>query len=204
MVGPLEPSDRRSAERLLAAAFRDNPLNEAVIGAGPGRRLRANAHGMRALFAAALGHADLRVVRPSIGLGPAGVLLAVPPYEFPLPPPPLGDRIRSWLGQGWRVSRRWAYVYDALTRVHPLEPHWYLGVLGVDPVFQRRGLGSRLLRHWVRGVDADVLPAYLETDRPENVAFYGGSGFEVCREVDVLGVRVWCMWRAARARAGED
>ena len=38
---------------------------------------------------------------------------------------------------------------------------------------------------------------YLETDRPENVAFYRRFGFEIRDEILVLGVRNYLMWRPA-------
>ena len=90
---------------------------------------------------------------------------------------------------------RWARVYKTLEAVHPQEPHWYLGVLGVDPDFQGRGLGTALLNAFLRRVDSDCAPSYLETDRRENVPFYERVGFETVREVSVLDVPVWCMWR---------
>ena len=55
-------------------------------------------------------------------------------------------------------------------------PHWYLSVLGVEPSQQGRGIGSTLLRDWLGQVDGDEMPAYLETDRRENVAFYARWG----------------------------
>jgi hypothetical protein len=42
---------------------------------------------------------------------------------------------------------------------------------------------------------------YLETDRSENVSFYGRFGFETIGEVSVLGVRNYLMWREKRAAA---
>lgn len=201
-MGPLHAEERPAAVRVLAAAFRDNPLNVAVIGEGERRRLRANRFGMRALLATAFDHARLLAARSDAG-GPSGVLLAVAPRRFPLPPPPTWERVRCAAGQGLRVGRRWARVYETLERVHPVEPHWYLGVLGVAPASQRAGVGSALLAGWLRGVDADAAPAYLETDRPENIAFYGRVGFEVRGELEVLGARVWCMWRPPRRDEGE-
>jgi ribosomal protein S18 acetylase RimI-like enzyme len=197
-IAPLREVERRRAERLLAEAFRDNPLNVAVIGPGEGRRLRSNLHGMRALLATALGRATVLAARASASGVPDGVLLALAPRRFPLPPPPLRERLRCLAGQGLRVGRRWAQVYEALARVHPVDAHWYLGVLGVAPAAQRSGLGSALLEAWLAGVDRETGAAYLETDRPENLAFYARAGFDVVRELEVLGARVWCMRRPAR------
>ena len=93
---------------------------------------------------------------------------------------------------------RWAQVYRELEAVHPLEPHWYLAVLGIAPQHQRNGNGAALVDAFLEQVDAEASPSYLETDRQENIAFYARAGFEVKREVSVLEVPVWCMWRQAR------
>ena len=179
---------------VLTRAFRDNPLDVAVIGDDPARRERSITHGMRATLRSARGCWTLSVSSPPVG-HPSGILLASPPGLFPLDPPSLLVHLRSVLGQGLRVSTRWGVVYRALEDVHPLEPHWYLSLLGVDPSHQGQGLGRALLTHFLGRVDRDRMPSYLETDRPENVAFYARAGFAVRCELRVLGAPVWCMLR---------
>ena len=197
-VAALATGDRNLAAHLLARAFRDNPLNVAVIGEGaPERRVRANRHSVRALIPVACRHGRVLGARCDGRL--AGVLIATPPYFYPLPPPPLGARLRSLVGQGPRVSRRWREVFEALSAVHPVEPHHYLGTLGVDPPLQRRGVGAALLAGWLAEVDRDRCCAYLETDLPENVAFYERAGFDVEGELAIFGARVWRMRRPAPA-----
>lgn len=242
----LAASEKRDAVWLLARAFRDNPLNAAVISGGPKRRLRANVHGMRALMASPdprpimlaahtpapqsapqggdlgardpnahpggrLGGGDLGARDPNTrdpntrnpdtdpgGGGSAslsGILFGVPPYCWPVQGAPLGVQVLSWVGQGPATVRRWSQVYELLERIHPLEPHWYLGILGVEPDRQNAGLGTALLRSWLARVDEEDAASYLETDRAENVGFYRRVGFEVVNEQRVLGVGVWCMWR---------
>jgi ribosomal protein S18 acetylase RimI-like enzyme len=70
-------------------------------------------------------------------------------------------------------------VLEQMDRTHPTFPHWYLPWLAVDPSRQRCGLGSRLLTRGLARVDADHLPAYLETPNPRTVALYERHGFEV-------------------------
>ncbi len=101
------------------------------------------------------------------------------------------------MGQGWRVARRWGKVFEELELLHPLEPHWYLGTLGIDPPEQGQGLGGALLGQWLQNVDREGAPAYLETDREDNLAFYERAGFRVQGEIAILGVPVWCMRRPA-------
>ena len=193
----LADEERPGAEQVLARAFRDSPLNVAVIGTDPERRLRANLHGARALLPVACAH-GLVLAAHEAGVT-RGLLIATPPFAWPLPAPSLRAHLRRVLGQGLRVVRRWGLAFEALARVHPREPHWYLATLGVDPTNQGRGIGSALLARWLEGVDEDAAPAWLETDRQTNVAFYRRAGFEVAHRTEVLGTPVWCMGRPERA-----
>jgi ribosomal protein S18 acetylase RimI-like enzyme len=179
---------------VLARAFRDNPLNVAVIGTeDPGRRLRSNAAGARTLLSAVEGRGEAWCARS--GERVVGALVGMPPHAYPPPLPSLACRLRCLLGQGWRVARRWAQVFQALDALHPIEPHWYLGSLGVDPDHHGRGVGTALLRHWLARADDDGTGVYLETDLLENVGFYERMGFVVVQEAEILGIRVWCMHR---------
>jgi len=195
VVDALEPAAFGEAAALLARAFRDNPLNVAVIGAlaSPLRRERCNAVIMRNLLRGAGARGVLLGARYAGVL--AGVLVAAPPFTFPFPAPSFGGQLRSLLVQGLRVASRWREVFERLEQQHPLEPHDYLGLLGVEPSLQGRGIGAAVLRHWIAQVDRDGLPAYLETDRPENLRFYARAGFGIQNELDMLGARVWCLRR---------
>jgi GNAT superfamily N-acetyltransferase len=180
----------------LAEAFRDNPLNVAVIGGAPRRRLRSNRVGMRQLLPVACRHG---LVLRAGATGPDGVLIATPPGRYPLPAAPILARLRALAAQGLPVQVRWGRVFTHLDRLHPREPHWYLATLGVAPSARSRGLGHALLRVLLDRADREAVPCYLETDRRENVAFYAPAGFAVARESSVLGVRIWHMWRARRS-----
>jgi ribosomal protein S18 acetylase RimI-like enzyme len=70
-------------------------------------------------------------------------------------------------------------VLDQMDEGHPTFPHWYLPWLGVRPTMQGGGLGGRLLTHCLTKVDADHVPAFLETPNPRTVSFYERHGFEV-------------------------
>lgn len=79
---------------------------------------------------------------------------------------------------------------------HPNEPHWYLALLGVEPSQQGHGLGSALLKPVLERCDTDITPAYLETQKPENLPFYERFGFRVLNEVRCAdSPPVWLMWR---------
>jgi len=201
-IEPLKVRESAEAAEVLARAFRDNPLNLVVIGPrSASRRLRANREGMRSLLPVACDHG--LVLGARLGGTLAGALIATPPHGYPLPPAALGARLRTLLVQGPRVTSRWNRVFHALHALHPAEPHAYLGTLGVGPALQRRGVGTALLARWLQATDRDGVPTYLETDKRENLAFYGQAGFEVERETEVLGARVWCLRRPAPTPASE-
>ena len=166
-----------------------------MIGSSAGGRLRANLHGMRAHLPQAERYGLLLSSRAEERL--VGVLSSTPPGAYPLPPPSMAIRLRCLLGQGFRVAHRWAGVYELLRDHHPVDRHWYLGTLGVDPELWGQGIGTGLLSAWLRMVDADGAPAYLETDAAGNLRFYERAGFEVVEEIWALGVRIWTMRRPA-------
>lgn len=90
-------------------------------------------------------------------------------------------------------------VFGELMAEHPSGPHWHLAFLGVDPSRQGQGAGSALLKHTLRRVDEEHLPAYLESSNPKNVPLYMRHGFEVVRELRVgSSPPLYPMIRAAR------
>ena len=97
---------------------------------------------------------------------------------------------------------RLAAMRKAMDDLHPLErPHAYLWFLGVRPEAQGMGVGSRLLRAGLAKVDAQGLPAYLESSSPANVPLYQRHGFEVMREFRARpdAPPAWAMWREPQA-----
>ncbi len=58
-------------------------------------------------------------------------------------------------------------------------PHWYLGIIGVDPIYQGKGYGSKLLKMKLAEIDEQNLPCYLHTENERNVKFYEHFGFEL-------------------------
>jgi len=205
-VTRLEAEGWPEAARVLSRAFRENPLTVAVMGGAREERERRNVAGMRAVLEASAPHGAVLQIADPADRGQraghcAGVLVATAPGAFPLPPPPLRAQLRAVLAQGLRVALRWRRVFEDLSRHHPPEPHWYLGLLGVDPHHQGRGFGRALLAAWLRGVDEGAGAAWLETDREQNVRFYSAAGFSVRGRLDVFGAPVWLMHRPPAASA---
>ncbi|HWP66515.1 MAG TPA: GNAT family N-acetyltransferase [Candidatus Limnocylindria bacterium] len=76
-------------------------------------------------------------------------------------------------------------TFEQMGRWHPDEPHWYLPLIGVEPVAQGRGLGSEFPRHAVARCDETSTPAYLESSNPRNIPLYQRFGFEILGEIGV-------------------
>lgn len=100
------------------------------------------------------------------------------------------------------VSSRTTDVVELLRRfgeAHPRhEPHYYLSLLGVGDGSRGRGFGMALLRENLDRIDAEQMPAYLESSNPGNNPRYESLGF-----VPVVSFRapgdgpvVTGMWRA--------
>lgn len=93
------------------------------------------------------------------------------------------------------VSAGW----DAFAAAHPEERCWYLSLLATAPHRRGSGLGMQLVEGHLARVDAEGLPAYLESTNPGNVARYRRAGFEPDGAFDLPeGPQVDRMWRAAR------
>lgn len=102
----------------------------------------------------------------------------------------------------WRVERLVA-LRDRLVEHTPPEPHWHLNMIATHPDWQRRGLAAALMRTVFAIADDAGVPCYLETETPENVAYYRHHGFDVRTEWDVAtddseGPHMWGMLRPAR------
>jgi GNAT superfamily N-acetyltransferase len=188
----------RETTRVLARAFDDSPL---MVHCFPSDRHRPSI--LRSFFRVAIRDAfafgsvyaardDDRVLGAAVWLPPG----AYPPSTLRQVRQLTGTfKIGPLAPRSVQPSLRYL---RATEQAHPKSPHWYLAVLGVDPAHQGRGLGGRLLEPGLTRADADGLPAYLETDKERNLAFYARHRFGL---VDTLwpdrdaGPPEWTMWR---------
>ncbi len=128
-------------------------------------------------------------------------------------------RWRIPLGAQLRMSPRLVWIFGArrlpeivrglnlIEHEHPdTVPHWHLGILGTDPVAQGHGVGSAVMAPILARCDTEGVPAYLESSKHANIAFYRRHGFEVTDKISLPdGPDLWGMWREPRAPdGGED
>jgi GNAT superfamily N-acetyltransferase len=93
---------------------------------------------------------------------------------------------------------------ETLTTIHPHEPHWYLGVVGVRRERRGQGLGGAVIRAILDDPIAMGLPAYLVTATERNLAIYGRLGFDVVAETDIHGgPHIRGMWRSPALSSDE-
>ena len=92
---------------------------------------------------------------------------------------------------------RAAGLVERIQRAEAPAHYRYLFVLGVDPVHQRKGWGSTLLRETMRGFGDPTTPCYLETFAADNVPFYQGHGFRVVKEIRLVNTDL-TMWALLR------
>jgi ribosomal protein S18 acetylase RimI-like enzyme len=76
-------------------------------------------------------------------------------------------------------------VLEQMGNYHPIEPHWYLPMIGVDPSQQGKGYGSALMQHALIRCDRENKLAYLESANPRNVPLYKRLGFEILATIQI-------------------
>lgn len=70
-------------------------------------------------------------------------------------------------------------VLEQMEAAHPKDPYWCVPWLGVDCARQGASFGSGLISQCLVRIDADHMPAFLETPNPRTVPFYERHGFRV-------------------------
>jgi ribosomal protein S18 acetylase RimI-like enzyme len=115
---------------------------------------------------------------------------------------PLSQILLEAAPSGLAFRRRLLHALGTQLQIERLhathsQPHWYLAYLGARHDRQGQGLGSQLLREVLAPLDADGVPAYLESSNERNLPLYERNGFRVVGELQALGdgPTIWRMWR---------
>ncbi len=98
---------------------------------------------------------------------------------------------------GIRRFMRLGRGFDDMKSQHPIQPHYYLYLLGVHPGCQSQGLGAALLDVMLERCDQEQMPAYLEATNPRNISFYQRHGFRITTNFSFGpdGPPLTAMWR---------
>jgi ribosomal protein S18 acetylase RimI-like enzyme len=102
-------------------------------------------------------------------------------------------------------------MWDWISNHFPPERSWYLDHIAVEPERRGNGIGTALIEHGLAFARRDGTPAFLETARPGNVAYYERRGFVSYLDEDAPGggPHIWFMRydpspRAATRQAPTD
>jgi GNAT superfamily N-acetyltransferase len=190
----LNEDTAKEAGALLARAFIDEPIYHAAF---PDRAEREQL--CPPLFAGALRYGCRcgEAWAAGIELGQMrGVLYWVEMPDAAFTPELLAalgwDTVFAQWGEG--LARIVALEEQAITAISTLPERWrYLQLVGVEPGWQGKGLGTMLLRHAVASATAAATPLCLVTDRVENVPLYHRVGFELAAQgvTEETAVRWW-------------
>lgn len=190
-VRPVRDGDVGPLAVALARAFQDDPVTCWVYASE-----RKRPHWSTRFFAWQLRRLMVQDVSWTTEDGAGGAALWALPGRWR---EDAGDTIKLLRLTLLGVLPRLPRVLRGLGQVelrHPSERHMYLAVLGVDPDRQGQGVGSQLIRPGLDLCDRERLPAYLETGKEANLAFYGRHGFQVLDRLDLpKGPPVWFLWR---------
>jgi ribosomal protein S18 acetylase RimI-like enzyme len=180
----LTEGDAEPAGAVLFAAFRDYPLFPYLLPDAAARHRL-----LPAFFVAAVRYGCLCgeawAVAPAAQLAAVALWLPAPGAE---PTPERLERsgmarLPDLLGaDAWgRFEASTGAIEAAQERAVP-PPHRYLWGIGVDPAWQRRGLGGALLRRFRSRAAADGVPACTWTVEAEGVPYYRSHGYDVVAE----------------------
>jgi GNAT superfamily N-acetyltransferase len=92
-------------------------------------------------------------------------------------------------------------LIERFERAHPAQPpHYHLTLLGTHPDHRGHGIGMALLAQTLALIDAEGVPAYLESSNPANDARYERVGFRKVGEFTTPdgAHAVATMWREPR------
>jgi ribosomal protein S18 acetylase RimI-like enzyme len=78
-----------------------------------------------------------------------------------------------------------AAIFERTEHYRPIEPHWYLSLIGVEALHRNSGCGAALLRHRLRQCDRECLRAYLWSSNPLNTTLYQRHGFEILGTIQI-------------------
>ncbi|OCF89193.1 hypothetical protein AW168_16235 [Nocardia brasiliensis] len=195
-IRPMQRTDLAAACDVLGLAFADNPNALAVTRGDRARAARLMRAGARL---GKLGRAAATVLVAERAGQVVGVLNAAP---WPRCQFSAAEQLRlaprMIVLLGTRLPR--AVTAPRVMAGHdPRQPHWHIGPIGVRPDQQGQGIGRRLLTAFLAKVDAERMPAFLETDVARNVLLYQSFGFETIARARIHDVDNHFMWRAGQA-----
>ncbi|MBD9478497.1 GNAT family N-acetyltransferase [Pseudoxanthomonas sp. PXM02] len=188
-------SDLNQAVDRLTHAFAHDPITGFLLQDGP------TYPGRLAQFFALLMRARLALGMPVLVARDGETVHGIVMGNIPSPPAWPADIAQEWENFEKAVPGmvdRLAIYEGLAAQFAPAAPHYYLGVIGVDPALHGQGIGLRLISSFCALSEADGLShgVYLETGEPSNVRFYERAGFVEAGRGTMGDATLWCMYLA--------
>jgi ribosomal protein S18 acetylase RimI-like enzyme len=119
--------------------------------------------------------------------------------------PPPHDYDRRLAEVCGAATERFQHLDELFDANHPHEPHHHLAFLGVGPVHQGSGLGSRLLEHHHATLDRENIAGFLEASSTGSRDLYLRKGYRQLGEPYAVpnGALFWPMWREPRQSSSD-
>jgi GNAT superfamily N-acetyltransferase len=182
----LSENDAERAGSVLARAFRDDPFHAYFLpDAGERDRLFPTLYAGVIRFGCLYGEVWGVAAESESDLVGVAIWLPAPGGEWSqermerAEMPSFADLLGADASE--RLEGPFAVFEAAVEHAAP-HPHWYLSNVGVDPAWQRRGVGGALVRRFAARAAADRVPACFWTVQPANVPFYHQHGFSIAAE----------------------
>jgi ribosomal protein S18 acetylase RimI-like enzyme len=185
------PDDLPAVAACLTSAFYDDPVWGSWTFPDESSRTERLYELMRFWAQAAVRHPWVRMTENA-----EAVAVWLPPGEAEMTPneeTAFGALLISLIGA--RAQEVQALL-DRFDEHHPKEPHYYLSLWATHRDHAGRGLGTALIHDCLARIDAERMPAYLESTNPANVRRYEALGFRHVAEFNPEGGPVIStMWR---------
>ncbi|QFU88376.1 N-acetyltransferase [Amycolatopsis sp. YIM 10] len=197
VVTPAAPVHVEEAVRVLADAFRLDPVMSTFVSGTPDEREERLSHLLRVFVRGGLRHGVVDLARAEQDRKLLGVAVWSAPGHRGEGTFQHLRNARSYLRAfGLRGLRRAAGLERALRLARPSEAHWYLQAIGVHGAGRGLGVGSALLDARLSTVDT---PAYLEASTERSAALYARFGFTPTGRIEGFrsSAKPIAMWRAA-------
>ncbi|NNH68876.1 GNAT family N-acetyltransferase [Nocardia uniformis] len=195
-VRPALTSDIPELGRVLGIAFADDPVMTWSIPDATSRPRRAAIAFATLTRLQFIQHGGVEVAEDDTG-AIVGAAVWAPPGQWHTSNATILRAMPHLVRAFGLRTPRAARMSDRMAAAHPRDPHWYLAFIGTLPTARGRGYGRALMSSRLDRCDAEGVPAYLESSKPDNVPYYERFGFEKTGDLDVTkgGPLMWPMWR---------
>jgi GNAT superfamily N-acetyltransferase len=191
-IAPANTRDVEVLAQLIAEAFAGLAVAEWLVpDPAARRRVLARVFAIHVEHAAQHGIVDTTEERTAAAVWfPRGTRQLPAPIDY--------DELLTDATWGW--YQNFAALDRLLDDHHPAGPHHHLAFLAVAPRHQGQGIGTALLTHHHRRLDADGLPGYLEASSTRSRDLYARLGYAAGQPFHLSdgGPPFWPMTRQPR------